>query len=549
MPFSGEIRLFAGRFAPEGWALCEGQTLQVSQYSLLFSYIGNTYGGDGQTTFNLPDLRGRVPIHAGTGPDGANYALGKAIGQEEVGLSADELPQHTHVFSASNARATQQLAGGALAVAGSTQQGVMMYGSDSAAAMSPVAITFGGGGYPHGNLQPYLAFNYIIWLGLTEGDFNYVAEIRAFAFDVVPDTWLPCDGRPLALASNTALFSLLGFDYEGGDPPQTYALPDLQGRVPMQEGQGPNLAYYAHAQYGGSETYTLNGYELAGHTHTLYGCDADATTPLPQGQLPAKGLWDNGTAGDLAGAYLEQTPGLTLDASVVGNTGGGLPHDNMQPYMALNFCIATIGVFPPRGSKHKGHGQHDKKKSDPLPTGDIPFAGELRVSATPTPFDKNWAACSGQLLLVRSYPLLFALIGTTYGGDGVSTFALPDLRGRVPLGLGGDYVIGQTGGEPGVVLSESQMPNHSHFVGCLTQIASPNFTSQDPTGKILAGATVRAQDGSDVAVNLYGVATELAAMNAQAIGMTGQGHPHNNIMPSLVLNVFVALNGADPRVG
>jgi microcystin-dependent protein len=103
-PFVGEIRMFAGNFAPRGWSFCNGQLMAISQNSALFSLIGTIYGGDGRTTFALPDLRGRVPLHAGEAPGLSHYALGQRGGAEQVALSVEHLPNHNHALMATSAR-------------------------------------------------------------------------------------------------------------------------------------------------------------------------------------------------------------------------------------------------------------------------------------------------------------------------------------------------------------------------------------------------------------------------------------------------------------
>src|ERR1700761_4675913 len=103
-PYVGEIRMFAGNFAPAGWMLCQGQTLPITENEVLFQLIGTTYGGDGQETFSLPDLRGRVPIHQGQGPANTqNYQMGQQAGIEQVTLSSQQIPNHNHSFAASTA--------------------------------------------------------------------------------------------------------------------------------------------------------------------------------------------------------------------------------------------------------------------------------------------------------------------------------------------------------------------------------------------------------------------------------------------------------------
>src|SRR3954447_15423241 len=105
-PFIGEIRMFAGTFAPAGWALCQGQPMSISENDALFTLIGTTYGGDGQNTFNLPDLQGRIPLHHGQGAGLQNYIMGEAAGVESVTLTTNQIPTHTHAYAASTAAGT-----------------------------------------------------------------------------------------------------------------------------------------------------------------------------------------------------------------------------------------------------------------------------------------------------------------------------------------------------------------------------------------------------------------------------------------------------------
>ena len=174
---TGEIRMFAGDFAPRGWAFCDGQILIIQSNRLLYSILGTTYGGDGRTTFSLPDLRGRVPIHA-----------------------TAENPQGTRTWGASVTRAT------------------VPTGSDPAT-------------------QSTSGVNYIICLdGIATDDFatNFctLGEVRMFAGKVAPKGWAFCDGQSFSIQDNQSLYSILGTTY-GGDGRTTFFLPDLRGRVPI----------------------------------------------------------------------------------------------------------------------------------------------------------------------------------------------------------------------------------------------------------------------------------------------------------------------------
>jgi microcystin-dependent protein len=168
-PFLGTISLFAGNFAPRGWALCNGQLLAISQNSALFSILGTTYGGDGVTTFALPNLQGRAPIHWGQGPGLTPRTLGEASGEENVTLLSTQMPQHTHLVSASTTVATKDVpTGNVLAV--STDSGVggaplnFIEPASANTTMAPGMIAPAGGNQPHDNMQPYLAVTFIIAL-------------------------------------------------------------------------------------------------------------------------------------------------------------------------------------------------------------------------------------------------------------------------------------------------------------------------------------------------------------------------------------------------
>ena len=156
-PYVGEIRMFAGNFAPAGWMFCEGQLVAISEQETLFNLIGTTYGGDGQSTFALPDLRGRIPLHMGNG-----FILGETGGMESVTLTVPQIPQHTHALLASTAQGTQVTPGGNV-LANSFQ--VTPYINDVAQDnMHPTAISPVGGSQPHNNFQPYLCVDFIISL-------------------------------------------------------------------------------------------------------------------------------------------------------------------------------------------------------------------------------------------------------------------------------------------------------------------------------------------------------------------------------------------------
>ena len=164
-PYVGELRIFAGNFPPSGWMLCDGQLLPISENETLFQLIGTTYGGNGKSTFALPDMQGSAPMHPGQGPGLSLHDLGERGGSETVTLLVSEIPNHTHTLRASVEDGTQ----GTLAtgVTLSTSVGGALYHSSTGtnlASMSPQALTISGGGLPHNNMQPYLTLYFCIAL-------------------------------------------------------------------------------------------------------------------------------------------------------------------------------------------------------------------------------------------------------------------------------------------------------------------------------------------------------------------------------------------------
>lgn len=157
--------MFAGSFAPRGWAFCDGQLLAVSQNDALFSLLGTIYGGDGRTTFGIPDLRGRIPIHAGHGPGLSERRLGAKGGEEQVTLTVDQLPSHSHPMTATTGAATgRDPLGPQAELAPATAGGDGYARQFQAVPMSPAAVGNTGGSQSHTNLMPFLCVHFIIAL-------------------------------------------------------------------------------------------------------------------------------------------------------------------------------------------------------------------------------------------------------------------------------------------------------------------------------------------------------------------------------------------------
>jgi microcystin-dependent protein len=168
----------------------------------------------------------------------------------------------------------------------------------------------------------------------------FVAEIRPFGFNFAPRGWAQCNGQLLPISQNTALFSLLGTFY-GGDGKSTFALPNLEGSAPMNQGQSGGTSDRNIGEASGSETIALLQSEMPGHSHPLNAVESTATERQPPNQMFA--------VGEAISFYRTAQPNTAMHPSTLAPAGGSLPHNNMQPFLVLNFCIAMQGIFPPRG--------------------------------------------------------------------------------------------------------------------------------------------------------------------------------------------------------
>jgi len=366
----GAIHTFAGEFGPFGNPPAQGQLLSIAQNTALFALYGTTYGGDGKTTFALPDLAGRVAVGEGQGPGLSSYDLGQTGGTAQNVMSLAQLPSHDH-----------GLPGGGVT--------------------GPAGL-----GDPLNNLQPYLITNYQIAVtGIFPaggaGD-AFIGQVSMFGGTFATPGYLPADGRLVSIGDYDTLFQLIGTTY-GGDGQETFALPDLRGRTVVGTGNGLILG-----QTFGEEQTFLGEANLPGHDHTL----------------PGGGFTDP--------------------------TGLGAAFDNTQPSIALNYLISLSGLFPGR----------DGNGGLPSEFGSQ-FLGEVIMSATDTT-PNGWARADGQLLSIAQNQALFSILGCNYGGNCQTTFALPDLRGRTVLGAGVGFNVGDLLGESSHVLTLAEMAPHTH---------------------------------------------------------------------------------------
>ncbi len=382
------IRTYAFYFAPGGTALAYGQILSIAQNTAVFSIIGTTYGGNGQTTFALPNLQSILTNESGQGPGLSLYDWGEQSGSATINLVQSQLPSR-----------------------------------------------MGGMSQPTNNLEPTLSTNFYI---NANGIFpsgqvtaDTIGVINQFAGNFGPNDAIKCDGRLLAIADYTALFSVIGTTY-GGDGQTTFAVPDLRGRVIVGTGQAAGSTHnYILGEKGGGETFSLG------------------TTNVP--------------------AFYPE---------------GGAAVSNLQPYLALTQLITLAGIFP--------------SQSSGAPDYSTPFLGEIFTFAgNPQMFSNGTAQANGQLLPINQNQALFALLGTNFGGNGQTTFALPDLRGRAVMGTGNGTVIGQVGGTESFVLTLDNIPD-LNFTGGLGDDRMLGGNGLDHISGGIGNDTIFGAGGNDV---------------------------------------------------
>ncbi len=365
--FIGEIRTFAFGFAPVGWMPCNGQMLSSTENKTLFAVIGNRFGGT-SPNFALPDLNGRTVAGAGAGPGLTNYALGKTTGTTYVRLTESHLPAHTHslnggtgnpktrvgtpspqTFLANMAKNTTDGSGN---ITQDAARAFFKGGTDSVLHPTMVGIT--GASEPHDNRQPYLATSFYICVDDGVPPFapespvpsspsvgNYVGEIRLFPFGQAPDGWALCNGATLPCQSNAALYSLILNTY-GGQQGVNFMLPDLRGRIMVSTSGSEEFALGTKA---GEEAVELDGKTMPSHSHVvqvMHGFTAD------QQQFEGNRMASLGK--DIPALYVMPNVryAVTLPERTIGTAGGSDPHQNIQPFLVLSYCIALSGTYPPR---------------------------------------------------------------------------------------------------------------------------------------------------------------------------------------------------------
>lgn len=397
---------------------------------------------------------------------------------------------------------------------------------------------------------------------------DFIGEIRMFAVPPGGTGWLPCDGRSLPLQSPyTPLYALIGTTY-GGDGKTFFKLPDLRGRAVIGCGTDPGNRLGVQ---GGTEMVALSAAQLPAHTHKVRFVAGNGTASTPLNSLPATAMPDvAGVTGALYAFPQDNSVTTTLTPETVGPSGSGAPHSNLQPSFVIGYYIAYYGAYPSRGSEEEGEQKEDpdaggktaaaseasaaaeaaalfrRKKRKPSSSSVEAYTGEVRVFAgSENRIPDGWVLCDGASLKIADWTDLFSLIGTLFGGDGVSTFQVPDLRGRVTVGLGNGPgltprpTIGETFGAMSVQLAAGQMPEHSHAFNVLTSAA----TSAAPTTGAMYAASqsfLLYQGPSTSPMRQLAFAPATVTMADRESGF------HNNMMPSLALSYMICVQGIYP---
>lgn len=352
--FVGEVRLYAGDKVPDGWLLCDGSSKDINRYYDLYATIGETFGGDGHSSFNVPDLRGRVPVHMGNLNDTVKLNLADKVGSEMIELTAAHLPKHNHDFYVTEDKADSVSPDGAFIA--TTLDGnkaelstYAAYDDSKKIQMNAASIASAGVTTKVSTVQSFIAINYIIcYEGAMTVVENYIGEVKLFPLwnDRLAKDWIPCNGQMMQINSGTKdLAGILKTQY-GGDGTTNFGIPDLRGRVPVGGVLGDPL--YSFGKKLGVMQTNLDANNMPPHRHGVKVADGDGTQPSPLNNFLANVV---GAAGVSAGMhYLKNgKPSGNLskmDSNVVGNTGNGSPISNVQPVLGFVFAIAPKGIYP-----------------------------------------------------------------------------------------------------------------------------------------------------------------------------------------------------------
>jgi microcystin-dependent protein len=336
--FVGEVRAFCGNYAPWGWLICNGIILPASQYPALAEVLGNTYGGDGQSTFGLPNFNGRTVMGTGEGAGLTSRSLSDMVGTTKEVLTAAQMPEHSHAVTGmskpSPAALTSDPAGNVWA---HSTVNIYTKGTPDTKMAASATSEFDGGNGPHNNVQLCTCLSYIICYQQINPVIEYYrGEMRMFAGANLPNGWHLCDGTVLDILEYEDLYKTFGAVF-GGDGIDTFAIPDLCGRTPIGvSGEFPL------GEPGGVEAVSLTTTETPEHSHRVYAAGQTGTTNVPGEGV----LWANG--GTLKPyAIISSGADCTLSSAALTTFGGNETHNNMMPSLGMNFMMALTGGAAP----------------------------------------------------------------------------------------------------------------------------------------------------------------------------------------------------------
>lgn len=363
-----------------------------------------------------------------------------------------------------------------------------------------------------------------------------IGTIKMMPYSKELKYWLPCDGRKVLISSYTELFSIIGTKF-GGDGQTHFTLPNFSEKAAGMAGDGNGARGISTRKVGevdGVSEVSLGIYNLPEHNHFVNATIDTATDEAPSEQVTfaMPMIKDPVSQVDVLNfAYSLKPPTLKLPKDTVSSTGDSLPHNNMQPYTAMQFMICFHGIYP-----SKDYVPRPDKREEYL--GSIKyFAGNFE------PY--GWKFCMGQLMQIRRDAALFRLIGTTYGGDGNVTFALPNLQGQVAVGAGeAEFLkleLGAKGGEEKVSLRTNHLPVHNHKFRS-TDVDAEQFMPTDKT--YVASSNVPA--GRDTNKGKTFAKAGKTPMAQDMIDYSGNGIPHDNMMPTLFLYAMICVEGVFP---
>lgn len=347
-----------------------------------------------------------------------------------------------------------------------------------------------------------------------------MGEIKLFAFNFAPIDWKFCDGALLTTANNQHLASLLGSTY-GGDGINTFALPDMRERVPIGIGRGEKLSkYWQLGEKFGEEKVRLTDGNLPSHSHCCYISNDEGNTDGPESSLlsSAKGEYK------IYSPLENKSKMMYMHSDSITHTGENLPHENMMPSMALNYCICTNGIDP-RGEEE-----------------DEPFVGEIKI------FANNFAPlgfmqCHGSQMSINDYNYpLFSLIQYTFGRFG-NNFSLPDLRGKVVAHRGAKLWFTESIGFEYAELTPLNTPSHNHYMKVSSQRGTesvPLFDVVPAIGNIGSGFKIQE-------INIYcNDEKKTSKMSQIMLQAEGFDEKHENRQPYLALNYCICVDGNFP---